>query len=198
MSPNSSSPYVVIGLGNPGDKYSDTLHNIGFLALDALESRFPGSRSAKFHAQICQTEIAGRKVLLVWPQTYMNLSGTAALEVVQFYKVDPTKDVVVVSDDADLPLGQLRLRPTGGTGGHNGLKSLVESFGGEGFARIRVGTGRPEVGAIEDFLLKRKFGGVDKTVLMDAVTRAANAVETSIKEGFSIAMNQFNQKGTSK
>ena len=140
---------VIIGLGNPGAQYARTRHNAGFLALDTLSAVYgegDWQDRPKFLAQVQEARIITVPVLLVKPQTYMNLSGDAVRKLVQFYKLDPLEQILLLSDDIDLPLGELRLRRSGGPGTHNGLKSVVHEIGEE-FPRIRIGLGAPPAGA---------------------------------------------------
>jgi len=134
---------VIVGLGNPGASYAETRHNAGFRALDALREAFGEGEfkdTKKLHANIAETRVVAASVLLVKPQTYMNRSGESVRSIVDFYKLDPSASLLVISDDTDLPLGEIRMRAEGGPGTHNGLKSIVEAVG-EGFPRIRIGLG---------------------------------------------------------
>lgn len=140
---------VIFGLGNPGAQYERTRHNAGFLALDFLAEEFGQSDwhdKQKFDGVICEARVGVAPVLLVKPTTYMNLSGDSVRKVVDFYKLDPASQIVVLSDDIDIPLGELRLRMKGGAGTHNGLKSIVDSYG-EDFPRLRIGLGQPPAGS---------------------------------------------------
>jgi len=185
-------PKLVVGLGNPGKEYAGTRHNIGFDVVDRLAVKRECSLRgrSKFLAEI--GEAGG--VTLVKPRTFMNRSGMAVAAVVNWLKLTP-QDALVVVDDADLPLGQLRLRLTGGSGGHNGLSSIIESLGSEEFARLRVGIGRREpVGTdITDHVLG-KFSAAERTAAREAAEQAVAAVECCLKEGLTAAMNQFNRK----
>ncbi len=188
---------LVVGLGNPGQEYAGTRHNIGFAVLDRLAAEQSGSfkRKFRFAAEVAEIGVGGEKVMLVKPQTYMNRSGIAVVAVAQWLKVAPPEMLVVV-DDADLPLGQLRLRSEGGSGGHNGLGSIIEALGGEEkFARLRVGIGRrgPAGEDITGHVLGR-FALPERETADKAVTMAAEAVMCALKEGLTAAMNQFNRK----
>lgn len=185
--------WLIVGLGNPGDKYDGTRHNAGFLAVDALadKGRFRISR-VKFKALTAQAEVGGQGVLVMKPTTYMNLSGEAVGEAARFYHIPPA-NVLVISDDVDLPLGKLRLRTRGSAGGHNGLKSVIQNLGTDQFPRIKIGVGgkpHPDYD-MADWVLGR-LQGEDRKVLDDAAERAAEAVECFLKDGPQKAMNQFN------
>jgi PTH1 family peptidyl-tRNA hydrolase len=183
---------VIIGLGNPGKKYEDTRHNVGFMAIDKIseKSGIP-VHQGKFRALIGEGRIGTEKVLLVKPQTYMNLSGESVAEVLKFYKLTPD-DVLVIYDDLDLPTGQLRLRIKGSAGGHNGIKSLIQHMGTQEFKRIRVGIGRPEPGrSVSDYVLQA-FSASEKPAIDKAVENAADAAVMWMKEPFLEVMNHFN------
>ena len=185
--------WLVVGLGNPGGKYENTRHNVGFLVADELgeRGRFPIQR-LKFKALTAAAAIGGQGVLVMKPVTYMNLSGEAVGEAARFYKLPPGH-VLVISDDVDLPLGKLRLRMGGSAGGHNGLKSIIQHLGSDQFPRLKVGVGgkpHPDYD-MADWVLG-KLQGEDKKVMDQAVKRAADAVECFLRDGPQKAMNQFN------
>jgi len=143
---------VVIGLGNPGKKYEKTRHNMGFLVVDSLRKKFNLSdEREKFHAFVSEKNIDGEKVIFFKPQTFMNLSGNAVIEIINFYKLDPKKDIIVIYDDMDLPFGDIRIREKGSSGGHNGIKSIISHIGEE-FIRIKCGIGAKEKDAVEHVL----------------------------------------------
>ncbi len=185
--------WLVVGLGNPGVQYENTRHNVGFMVADELGERgsFPIQR-LKFHALTNTAVIGGQGVLVMKPTTYMNLSGEAVGEAARFYKL-PADHVLVISDDVDLPVGKLRIRKGGSTGGHNGLKSIIQHLGTDQFPRLKVGVGgkpHPDYD-MADWVLG-KLQGEDKKVMDAAVQRAADAVECLLKDGPDKAMNRFN------
>ncbi len=185
--------WLVVCLGNPGDQYEGTRHNVGWMVADEIGERkdIPIQR-LKFKALTNTTELGGQRVLLMKPVTYMNLSGEAARQGADFYKVPPER-VIVVCDDVSLPAGKVRVRRGGSAGGHNGLKSLIAQLGSQDFPRIRVGVGgkpHPDYD-LADWVLS-KPQGEDRKAIDDAVKRAADAVECYIKEGPDRAMSKFN------
>ncbi len=186
--------YFIVGLGNPGDRYSATRHNAGFMVLERLADRWGGSWSdeKKFNARIARVDVGGRRVLLCQPQTYMNLSGEAVGALAGFYKI-ALDQLLVIVDDVNLPFGELRLRPSGGSGGHHGLESIELHMAGSGFARQRVGIGKPAHGGGE---LTGHVLGVFAELEADAVgevlAKAANQAESWLCDGTQKAMNDFN------
>ena len=185
--------WLIVGLGNPGEQYENTRHNVGFLVADELGERgsFPIQR-LKFKALTNTAVIGGQGALVMKPTTYMNLSGEAVGEAARFYKIPPGR-VLVISDDVDLPLGKLRIRTGGSAGGHNGLKSVIQHLGADQFPRLKVGVGgkpHPDYD-MADWVLG-KLQGEDKRVMDEAVKRAADAVECFLKDGPQKAMNSFN------
>jgi len=182
---------IIVGLGNPGPEYKNTRHNIGYMVLEELAARHPlEKQDAKFDALIGQIRIGGEKVLLVKPLTYMNLSGRAVQPLLHWHKLD-LQDLIVVYDDMDLPLGRLRIRAGGGSGGHKGIKSIIERLSTNDFARIRLGIGRAADRDAVDWVLGR-FGSEEKTEAQHAVQRAAEALEKWVIAGLESAMNTYN------
>ncbi len=188
--------WIAAFLGNPGLKYNGTRHNAGFMAADAMEKKL-GVRINKmrFRALTQTVELGSHKVLLMKPQTYMNLSGDAIAQAAKFYKVPPER-VIVVSDETALPIGRLRIRRGGSAGGHNGLKSIIARLGTDQFPRIRLGVGAPPHPDYDmaDWVLAA-FKGQDAADMEAAAKRAADAVESYITEGAGRAMNKYNTKG---
>ena len=184
--------YVIIGLGNPGREYENTRHNMGYRALDVLSSDAGIEiRRNKFHSLIGQGRIAGSKVILVKPLTYMNNSGIAARETAMYYDV-PSSNVIVIYDDIDLPAGAIRIRKAGGPGTHNGMKSVVRELGIREFPRIRIGVGAAKG---DEDLIDRVIGQVpesEQAVLTAAAQEAAKAAADIIEYGIDIAMNRHN------
>lgn len=185
--------WIVAFLGNPGLKYNGTRHNAGFMAADAMEKKLGVSiNKMRFKALTQTADIGGKKVLLMKPQTYMNLSGDAIVQAANFYKVPPER-VIVVSDETALPIGRLRIRRGGSAGGHNGLKSVIARLGTDQFPRIRLGVGdkpHPDYD-MADWVLSA-FKGQDAVDMELVAKKAADAVECYITEGADRAMNRFN------
>lgn len=185
--------WIVAFLGNPGLKYNGTRHNAGFMAADAMEKKLGVSiNKMRFKALTQTVDIGGKKVLLMKPQTYMNLSGDAIVQAANFYKVPPER-VIVVSDETALPIGRLRIRRGGSAGGHNGLKSVIARLGTDQFPRIRLGVGdkpHPDYD-MADWVLSA-FKGQDAADMELVAKKAADAVECYITEGADRAMNRFN------
>jgi peptidyl-tRNA hydrolase, PTH1 family len=184
--------FLIIGLGNPGREYELTRHNIGFLAIDRLAERWDVNVSKyKSKALIGEYRKSHEKVVLVKPQTYMNLSGNAVRSVYQFYKL-PIEQLLVIYDDLDLPFGFIRIRKSGGSSGQKGMKSIIEQLGTEEFPRIRVGIGRPpgKMNSV-DFILN-KFKSLENKELSIILDTCADAVECFIEKGIDAAMNRYN------
>ena len=182
---------LIVGLGNPGREYEHTRHNVGFQVAEELAHRYRVTlkNQAKWKARAAKIAEIGDGVLLAEPTTFMNLSGWAVREIVGFHKLAPS-DVLVVVDDADLPLGRLRMRTSGSAGGHNGLKSVIQELGTVEFPRLRVGVGR-QAGELKHHVLGR-FSAEEKARIDAAVKRAADAAELFAKEDILAAMNRFN------
>ena len=189
----SGVEWLLVGLGNPGDKYDNTRHNVGFAAIDQLaeELRVPVQK-LKYRALTQTVELGGAKVLLMKPITYMNLSGEAVGEAARFFKI-PADHVLVLSDDVSLPVGKLRVRRGGSAGGHNGLKSIIQHLGTDQFPRVKIGVGEkphPDYD-MADWVLG-KFAGEDLKTITQAIQRAGKAAECYIHDGPDQAMNRFN------
>lgn len=190
-----SDMYVIVGLGNPGSKYEKTRHNVGFQVLDCLAEEYRIGINQRKHRALCGAGmIEGSKVLLVKPQTYMNLSGECVREVVDFYKIDPQEELLVIYDDISLEPGQLRIRKKGSAGGHNGIKNILLHLGSEVFPRIKIGVGaKPEGYDLADYVLGH-FSGEERDTMQKAYEQAAKAAAAILTEGPDKAMNLFNQK----
>lgn len=189
---------AIIGLGNPGMKYAGTRHNIGFDAVTAIADKYNLSiNNKKFKGVYADGHIAGEKVLLVQPQTFMNLSGECVREVADFYKLNPD-EIIIICDDINLDVGRLRIRKKGSAGGHNGLKNIIAHLGTEEFPRIRVGVGEKTEGwDLADYVLAR-FDRDSEPVIREALANVVGAVETWISEGIDAAMNRFNVSAKKK
>ncbi len=187
--------FLIVGLGNPGQQYQKTRHNMGFDVIDRLVETYGIPQTGtKFHAMTGSGLIEGQKVLLMKPLTYMNLSGTAVQEAVSFYKLDPGTQLIVISDDIDLDPGRIRIRTKGSAGGQNGLKHIVKCLGTDGFLRIRVGTGAKPAGwDLADWVLSR-FSDEERTLVDDALDRAAKAAALIVADGPEKAMNLYNTR----
>lgn len=182
----------IIGLGNPGRKYNKTRHNIGFMVIDELFHRhsLTGDEN-KFNCEYTIAHIAGERVLLVKPLTFMNLSGEGVRPLLDYYNIAP-EDALVAYDDLDLPAGRIRLRLKGGHGGHNGIRSLIDHLGTKEFKRLRIGIGRPvDRTPIVNYVLQ-PFANNEKEAIVTALDDAVAACETWLKEDFTVVMNQFN------
>lgn len=182
----------VIGLGNPGKKYDQTRHNIGFMVIDELARRHGFSLNAdKFHASYTSEQIAGNRLMLVKPETFMNLSGEAIRPLIEYYKIS-VEDIVVIYDDLDLPPGKIRLREKGGHGGHNGVRSTIDHLKTKDFKRIRLGVGRPPGKmSVVDYVLG-KFHKNEVDDVLQSVNDAADAVEQWLDKPFVDVMSEFN------
>ena len=191
--PHMESLHLIVGLGNPGAEYTKTRHNAGFLLVEKLAARWRADWKSerKFDARVARIKRNGRRVLLCQPRTFMNSSGEAVGALMNFYRL-PLKQLLVVVDDADLPLGQIRLRAGGSSGGHHGLESIEQHLGSREFARLRLGIGR-RAGAreITDYVLSR-FDRAETALVKEVLNRAASQAECWLNDGIQKAMNQFN------
>lgn len=188
----NSSPYLIVGLGNPGREYRQNRHNVGFMVVDRLAERLGVSFSRlEQKALVTKTDHAGSRLILAKPQTYMNLSGQAAGALQRYYKV-PLENLMVVYDDVDLPFGTLRLRFAGGSSGQKGMQSIIQRLGTQDFPRLRVGIDRPPGRmAAADYVLQ-DFSRDQEEMLPQITDEAADAILTFVREGLEAAMNQFN------
>lgn len=189
----SGIQWLVVGLGNPGAKYESTRHNMGFLVVDKLaQNEKLKFNKLRFKAWTATWEVGGEKVLLMKPQTYMNLSGEAVGQAARFYKI-PADHVLVISDDISLPAGKLRIRAGGSAGGHNGLKNIIQHLGTDRFPRIKVGVGSPQQAEhdIADWVTGKPMGE-DQKVIIEALDKAVAAIPVLIGQGVDRAMNRFN------
>ena len=185
--------WLIVGLGNPGARYENTRHNVGFWAIDELSRRSDTAvRKIRFHALTADAVVGSQGVLLMKPTTYMNLSGEAVGEAARFYKIPPDR-VLVISDDVSLPQGKLRVRRSGSAGGHNGLKNIIAHLGTDQFPRIKVGVGgKPHPDSdMADWVLS-KFTGPDRQAMEAAIARAADAVTCLLSQGVDQAMARYN------
>ena len=186
---------LIVGLGNPGEKYHRTRHNFGFMVLDQIAQTegFVFKQAAKYTAELAVVQhVEYDKIFYLKPQTYMNLSGQSVAPLAAFYKIVP-EDILVIYDDIDLPLGKLRLVKSGGAGGHNGIKSMIDCLGSQQFHRLKTGIGRPDIVAkeVSDHVLEpftcAELSQIDKTLVL-----CAAAVDSYLKEGLDVAMNRYN------
>ena len=184
---------LIVGLGNPGADYARTRHNAGFLVVEELAQRAKAGWNfeKKFHARVAKAERDGRKVLFAEPQTFMNLSGESVSALLSFYQV-PLGQLLVVVDDADLPFGEIRLKPKGSSGGHHGLESIEQHVGSREFARLKVGIGRKDGRREITGHVLGKFGADEASLLEKVLQRAAHQAECRVAEGIEKAMNRFN------
>lgn len=185
--------YIIVGLGNPERKYAGTRHNIGFSAITALCDAYNISLDLKKHKALCgRGYIEGQKVLLAEPQTYMNLSGESIRELVDYYKIDPESELIVIYDDINLAPGKLRIREKGSAGGHNGMKNIIAHLGTQNFNRIRIGVGeKPKGWDLADYVLGR-FNREEEPVIREALEHVVKACELMLTEDTAAAMNKFN------
>jgi len=186
---------LLVGLGNPGKKYKNTRHNAGFIGIDKISAYFDFDgfkKSEKHFAELAEGKIAGKKMLIIKPQTFMNLSGQAVRSIMQFYKI-PIEDLIVISDDVTLPYGKLRIRNSGSAGGHNGLKSIIQELGTEEFIRVKLGIHPITLflGKLEDYVLG-EFTDEETSLMGDNMKILPKAIETLLKENIEEAMQKYN------
>lgn len=187
---------LIAGLGNPGPRYADSRHNIGFLVVEELARRWSVDASRfdrHFEAQTGQAQRAGETVLLLKPQTFMNLSGRSVAAAWRYYKLE-RNDLLVIYDDLDLPVGRLRVRAEGSAGGHKGIEDVIRHLGSHDIPRIRIGIGKVHPAATTEYVLGR-FAPDERPLIEDALTRAVEAVECWLRRGIEKTMNEFNRKG---
>ena len=187
--------YLVAGLGNPGKQYEATRHNMGFDTIDYLIEEYKVPQGGvKFNAMYGKTMIGGEKVILMKPLSFMNLSGGPIRDMVNYFKIDPETELIVMYDDIDLDPCQLRIRKQGSAGGHNGIKDIIRQLGTEKFLRIKVGVGaKPKGWDLADHVLGR-FSTEDRKLVDEAIGKAAKAVDIMIEQGADAAMNEYNRK----
>ena len=186
---------IFVGLGNPTNEYAKTKHNVGFMLADKLAYELNALNwRDNFSAQIAETFLDGEKILIVKPQTFMNASGESVVPIVDFYKV-PVENLIVAHDDMDLPVGKIRLRPSGSSGGHRGIESIIQNLGGiKNFPRVRIGIGRPPANWTVNGHVLSPFNDEDAKKISAALDELVPAVICIFREGIDIAMNKFNPK----
>ena len=187
---------IFVGLGNPTPEYAATKHNVGFMLADKLAEKISADKNwhEKFNALIAESFLDGEKILIVKPQTFMNLSGEAVAPIMNFYKID-VQNLVVAHDDMDLPLGMIRLRPKGSGGGHHGVESIIRHLGGEqNFPRVRIGVGRPPKNWTVNHHVLSPFSKEDSDKISAAIAELVPALLCIFSEGIDQAMNKFNPK----
>ena len=192
---NSAVDWLVVGLGNPGQKYANTRHNMGFLTVDLLaEQQGVKLNKVKFKSAYQVLAFAGSKCLVMKPQTYMNLSGESIRSLVEYYKIDPEEELLVIYDDISLEVGQLRIRRKGSAGGHNGIKNIIANLGSSVFPRIKVGVGeKPKGYDLADYVLG-KFSKEDRVLMEEGYDLACEASALIMQGAIDQAMNEYNQK----
>lgn len=186
---------AIVGLGNPGEKYEHTRHNAGYDVISIIAAKLNTPiKKLKFQATIGETFLNGEKLVLIKPQTFMNLSGLTVSDALAFYKMEP-RDMLLLVDDIDLPMGQMRIRPKGGAGTHNGLRSIVECTGSEDFPRIRLGMGTPpKEWDLADWVLGKFQTEEERKIMFDAYVEAADAALCWAEHGIDQAMNRYNKR----
>ena len=185
--------YVITGLGNPTLKYSKTRHNVGFDTIDVLAKKYGIKvKKKQFKALTGEGFIDGEKVILVKPMTYMNNSGEAVSEIVKYYKIDPDRELIIISDDLNLDVGVLRIRAKGSAGGHNGLKSIIKCVGTESFDRVRIGVGKVPAGIDVITHVLTRFSRADRAIVKESFEVAADAIVSIISDGIDKTMSKYN------
>jgi len=192
MGNETIAPFLIAGLGNPGQEYRNNRHNVGFMVLDQLAIRL-GVKFSRLESKAltCKTDYEGRRIILTKPHTFMNLSGGAIRALVHYYKA-PLDQILIAYDDVDLPLGTLRLKPAGGSAGQKGMASIIEKLGTQDFPRLRVGIGRPPGRMDAAAYVLQDFTNAEKKVLDPTLDTAVDAILTFITEGLDAAMNRHN------
>ena len=185
--------YIIVGLGNPTDKYAHTRHNVGFDTIDYIADKHSIAMDFMKHKAICgKGMIEGQKVILAKPMTYMNLSGESVRELVDYYKIDPENEVIIIYDDISLDVEKIRVKRKGSAGGHNGIKNIIQHLGSETFVRIKVGVGKkPRMWDLVDYVLAR-FSDEDRVGVDKAICEASDAVVDIITHDVGYAMNNHN------
>lgn len=182
---------IIVGLGNPGERYLRTRHNFGFMVIDRFARDLEAEcRQKNFQSFFCKKTMQGEEIILLKPQTFMNLSGGAVKEALAFYKC-ALCDLMVVCDDLDLPLGKIRVKRDGGSGGHRGLESIAQSLGNSGFPRLKIGIGRPPGGDTSNYVLS-PFSKNEESTVHETIAKTCLALQTWIFEGVETCMNKFN------
>jgi PTH1 family peptidyl-tRNA hydrolase len=185
---------LVAGLGNPGPQYAKNRHNYGYLVLDEMAaSAGVAGWQEKFSGQFLRTNLAGNKLLLLKPMTYMNLSGRSVARAVHFFRI-PVENVIVIHDDLDLPYDEIRIKKGGGTAGHKGIASIAQELGDTGFVRVRMGIGRPVHGEVVNYVLDN-FSIEENATLVENVIRGSEVINCIVSCGLTTAMNRFNKRG---
>lgn len=187
--------FIIVGLGNPTKEYDGTRHNVGFSVIDGIAEKYHISVETRKHmAFIGKGVIEGQKVILVKPQTYMNLSGESVRSIVDFYKIDVESELIVIFDDISLDVGKIRIRSKGSAGGHNGIKNIISHLGTQNFMRIKVGVGeKPKEYDLADYVLGH-FSKAEQEQLTDSRKQVTRAVELILQDELQAAMNEFNRK----
>lgn len=183
---------VIVGLGNPGKEYKETHHNVGFMFVDKIASSYNATfkLEKKHQAEVSTIEVNGQKHYLLKPVTYMNLSGKSVKSFIDYYKI-PVSDILIISDDLDLPVSSFRIRKSGGAGGHNGIKSIISETGTNEFPRLRIGIGRKENKEVVDYVLS-KFSKADKKLIDETLDYAPNIFIDLVNNGLDFIMNKYN------